>query len=195
MEVMDIEKTIETFTDEETSESDVLEFNKILNINKGYIKSRDYIILNDLYTPEQKVKFMNFLEVIYQKKGLEVKTSKYDNKPYVQTFFNDFLDFLNSNNLTQNELKLCLAIYSILNESNTYGNVLLTFDNKTLSEKTKIDPSNISKVIKSLEEKKVLVRKGRALYLSYNLFFRGDKVKYDLYKKTYDGVSNANNEG
>ncbi|MGJ7914793.1 hypothetical protein ACI48D_04840 [Massilia sp. LXY-6] len=185
---MDIEETIATFTDEEASESDVLEFNKILNINKGYVKSRDYIILHKIYTPEQKIKFMNFLEVVYQKKGVEVKTSKYDSKPYVQTFFNDFLEFLNANNLTQNELKMCLAIYSILSESNTYGNILLSFNNKDLSAKTKIDVSNISKVIKSLEAKKVLVRRDQTLYLNYNYFFRGDKIKYDSYKKIYDNV-------
>lgn len=189
---MNIEETIESFTDEEASENDVLEFNKILNINKSYVKSRDYIILNKIYTPEQKVRFMNFLEVVYQKKSVEIKTSKYDNKPYVQTFFNDFLEFLNDNNLTQNELKMCLAIYSILNESNTYGNILLSFNNKVLSDKTRIDASNISKVIKSLEVKKVLVRKESSLYLNYNFFYRGDKIKYDLYKRTYDSISNIN---
>ena len=35
-----------------------------------------------------------------------------------KAFFNDFLEFLNNNNLTQNELKICLAIFSILNDKN-----------------------------------------------------------------------------
>lgn len=190
---MNIQDRMENFTDEEIAEYEVLEFNKIININKGYSKSRDYIILNENYSPDQKIKFINFLEVVFEKKAREVKTSKYDNKPYVQAFFNDFLEFLNNNNLTQNELKICLAIFSILNDSNTYGNVLLNFNNKSLAEKTKIDSSNISKVIKSLEIKNILIKKDNSLFLNYNFFFRGDKIKYDLYKKNFDNLKGEKN--
>lgn len=190
----DIKTQLETYIDEEIVDADVAEFNKILSINeKVYTRSRDYIITNENYNSERKVLFCNFLDVLFQKKGREVRTSKYEQKPYVQTFFKDFLDFLNNNKLSQNELKVCLAIYSILDETNTWGNVLMTLSNGKLAKYTKIDQSNVSKAIKSLESKKVILKDNDgAIYLNYSIFFRGDQVAYDLYAKKFDALNNSN---
>lgn len=149
MEHYTVDNEIEAVLGEQ-DEFEAQEFSKILNVNKTYKASRDYIIKNSKYTNEQKIKYFEFLDVIFKPKAAKIQTSNYDGKPYVIAFFNDFLDFINEKRLTPNELKICLSIYSILNETNTYGNVLISVSNTLIASKTKLDKTNVSKAIKTL---------------------------------------------
>ncbi len=188
MDSFAIEDQMDIFSNEKAGEDDFNEISKILNVNKHYKQSRNYIIKNEKYTNEQKIRFFEMLDVIYKKKNPEIRTSNYENKPYTMTFMKDFLYFLANNNLSQNEMKLCMAIYVILDESNTYGNVLLSVSNSIFAEKTNIDVSNISKTIKSLCEKGMIKRQDGAIYLNYQYFYRGSKVDYDRFKKQFDNI-------
>lgn len=188
---LSIQNQLEPFSDEEVGNKTLDEVNKIVNINKSYQASRDYIIKNN-YTTGQKIQYMNLLEILYiNKPQKKVKTSDYDNKPYTITFFNDFLDFLITNDFSKNELKVCLAVYSILEENNTYGNILVSVNNELLSLKSGIDKSNISKVIKALIKKDFMKRtQDGSIFLNYNFFYRGSKVDYDRFKDKYDNNKN-----
>ena len=128
------------------------------------------------------------LDVLYTKTSKKITTSNYDGKVYCQLFFEDFLKFIKESSFSINEFKVLLAIYAILNESNIYGNVLLNLNQKDLSQKTKIDPSNLNKVIKKLIEKNLLKKENKNIYLNYQYFFRGSKVDYDLYGEIYSNV-------
>jgi predicted transcriptional regulator len=189
MNLYAIEDQVEVFSNEIAGEADFNQISKIININKHYKPCRDFIIKNENYSTEQKIRFFEMLDVIYRKKNTEIKTSNYDNKPYTMTFFSDFLNFLANNNLSQNEIKLCMAIYAILEETNTFGNVLLSVSNSMLAEKTGIDTTNISKSIKSLSQKGLIKKQEGALYLNYQYFYRGSKVDYDRFKKKFDEIT------
>lgn len=165
------------------------ELTKISNITKNsYEKSRELILLCKDYLDENKLKMLKMLDVLYVKNNKKINTSNYDNKAYCQMFFEDFLAFLDNNQLSINELKVIFSIYKILNESNTYGNILINLNQKHLSEITKIDASNLSKVIKKLIDKNLLKKENKNIYLNYNYFFRGSKVDYDLYGEIYSHV-------
>src|ERR1700693_4306722 len=110
MENYTVDSEIESVFGEQ-DELEAHEFSVILNVNKSYKACRDYIIKNSKYTNEQKIKYFEFLDVVFTKKTAKIQTSNYDGKPYVMAFFNDFLDFINEKRLTPNELKICLAIY------------------------------------------------------------------------------------
>lgn len=162
---------------------------KISNITKNsYEKSREIIIMSVNYSNEDKLKMLKMLEVLYSKTSKKISTSNYDGKVYCQVFFEDFLNFLEKNQLSINELKVLFSIYKTLNEANIYGNVLLNLNQKNLSEKTKIDPSNLNKVIKKLIEKNLLKKDNKDIYLNYQYFFRGSKIDYDLYGEIYSNV-------
>jgi DNA-binding MarR family transcriptional regulator len=103
-------------------------------------------------------------------------------------FFEDFLKFLKEKSFSINEFKVLLAIYTILNESNIYGNVLLNLNKKTLSEKSGVDITNIGKIIKKLIEKNVLKNEDKNIYLNYSFFYRGSKIDYDLYTEIYNNT-------
>jgi predicted transcriptional regulator len=170
------------------------ELTKISNITKNsYEKSRELILLCKDYPDENKLKMLKMLDVLYVKNNKKINTSNYDNKAYCQMFFEDFLAFLDDNQLSINELKVIFSIYKILNESNTYGNILINLNQKYLSEITKIDASNLSKVIKKLIDKNLLKKENKNIYLNYNYFFRGSKVDYDLYGEIYSHVISEDN--
>lgn len=170
------------------------ELTKISNITKNsYEKSRELILLCKDYPDENKLKMLKMLDVLYVKNNKKINTSNYDNKAYCQMFFEDFLEFLDNNQLSINELKVIFSIYKILNESNTYGNILINLNQKYLSEITKIDASNLSKVIKKLIDKNLLKKENKNIYLNYNYFFRGSKVDYDLYGEIYSHVISEDN--
>jgi predicted transcriptional regulator len=187
-----IESQIDLYTEEEIGNNTLNEVNKIVNINKSYKASRDFIIKGN-YNSKEKIQFLNILESLYiSKPSAKVKTSDYDNKPYLITFFNDFLDFLINSDFSKNELKVCLAIYSILEENNTYGNILISANNEILSKKSGIDKSNISKVIKTLIKKGFMKKSNEgALFLNYNFFYRGSKVDYDRFTQKYNNNNNG----
>ena len=188
-----IEQQANLFTEEEIGSSVINEINKIVNINKSYQASREFIIKGK-YTNEQRIQYLTVLDSIFiNKPSARVKTTDYDNKPYLITFFDDFLNFLISTDFSKNELKVCLAIYSILAESNTYGNILLCANNELISKKSGIDKTNISKVMKTLITKDFIRKtKEGSLLLNYNFFYRGSKVDYDRFTNVFD---NNNNKG
>lgn len=184
---MILKEQIEVYTDSEIGNTTLNEVHKIVNINKSYTASRDYIIKGN-YNSNEKIQFLNILESLYiNKPSQKVKTTNYDNKPYLITFFNDFLEYLLKSDLSKNELKLCFSIYSILEENNTYGNVLICATNELLSKKSGIDKSNISKVLKTLIQKDFIKKTDDgSIMLNYNFFYRGSKVDYDTFANKYD---------
>ncbi len=170
------------------------ELSKISNITKNsYEKSREIIIMSVDFSNEDKLKMLKMLEVLYSKTSKKITTSNYDGKVYCQMFFEDFLNFLETNQLSINELKVLFSIYKTLNEANIFGNVLLNLNQKSLSERTKIDPSNLNKVIKKLIDKKLLKKENKDIYLNYQYFFRGSKIDYDLYSEIYSNVISEDN--
>lgn len=181
-----IDDEITAYDEELADTADFNEITKIINTQKNFKRCREFIIKHDTYSNEQKIRFFEMLDLIYKRKNTEVRTSNYDGKPYSMTFFNDFLDFLNNNYLTQNEMKFIISIYAILSESNTYGNVLLSVTNQTLSQKSGIDLTNISKTIKSLVAKGLIKKQESSIYLNYEYFFRGSKIEYDRFKSKFD---------
>lgn len=181
-----IDDEINAYDEELADTADFNEITKIINTQKNFKRCREFIIKHDTYSNEQKIRFFEMLDLIYKRKNTEVRTSNYDGKPYSMTFFNDFLDFLKNNYLTQNEMKFIISIYAILSESNTYGNVLLSVTNQTLSQKSGIDLTNISKTIKSLVAKGLIKKQESSIYLNYEYFFRGSKIEYDRFKSKFD---------
>lgn len=165
------------------------ELSKISNITKNsYEKSRELIIISNDYLNDDKLKMLKMLDVLYTKTSKKINTSNYDGKVYCQMFFEDFLKFLKEKSFSINEFKVLLAIYTILNESNIYGNVLLNLNKKTLSEKSGVDITNIGKIIKKLVEKNVLKNEDKNIYLNYSFFYRGSKIDYDLYTEIYNNT-------
>lgn len=183
-----IDEEINAYDEELADTADFNEITKIINTQKNFKRCREFIIKHDTYSNEQKIRFFEMLDLIYKRKNTEVRTSNYDGKPYSMTFFNDFLAFLNNNYLTQNEMKFIISIYAILSESNTYGNVLLSVTNQTLSKKSGIDLTNISKTIKSLVAKGLIKKQESSIYLNYEYFFRGSKIEYDRFKNKFDNL-------
>lgn len=170
------------------------ELSKIFNITKNsFEKSRELITLSNDYSNDDKLKMLKMLDVLYNKNTKKINTSNYDGKVYCQMFFEDFLKFLKENSFSINEFKVLLAIYTILNESNIYGNVLLNLSKKSLSEKSGVDITNIGKIIKKLTEKNILKNENKNIYVNYNYFFRGSKVDYDLYGEIYSHVISEDN--
>lgn len=166
------------------------DISKMLNIAKNnYHKTRDLIIDNTQLLNSDKKKILDMLDCLYQKKSKDLPTTDYEEKPYTQLFFRDFLSFIKTENLRMNELKIIMAIYDILEEKNTFGNVLLNASKKLLSDKTGINITNIQKDIKSLIAKKILIRdEYESLYLNYRYFFRGTKKDYDVYSGLYERI-------
>lgn len=192
--MLELKDQIEIYTDTEIGNSILNEVNKIVNINKSYTASRDFIIKAN-YNSTEKIQFLNILESLYiNKPSKKISTTNYDNKPYLITFFNDFLAFLIGSDFSKNELKVCLAIYSILEENNTYGNILVCATNELLSKKSGIDKSNISKVLKTLIQKDFIKKTtDGSIMLNYNFFYRGSKVDYDIFTNKYDNNNNKGN--
>lgn len=170
------------------------ELSKISNITKNsYKKSRELIIKSNNYLNDDKLKMLEMLDVLYTKTYKKINTSNYDGKAYCQLFFEDFLNFLEKNQLSINELKVLFSIYKTLNHANEFGNVLLNLNQKDLAEKTKIDASNLNKVIKKLIEKNLLKKENKNIYLNYQYFWRGSQVDYDIYSEKYSKIVSKNN--
>ncbi len=185
------EQLINHFTKKEVN-SYFEELSKISNITKNsYKKSRELIINSNNYLNDDKLKMLEMLDVLYTKTYKKINTSNYDGKVYCQLFFEDFLNFLEKNQLSINELKVLFSIYKTLNEANEFGNVLLNLNQKDLAEKTKIDASNLNKVIKKLIEKNLLKKENKNIYLNYQYFYRGSQVDYDIYSEKYSKIKNC----
>lgn len=153
----------------------------------SYYKAREFTMLSETFSNKDKLTMLAMLDSLFMSPAKpKLNTSDYDDKPYTQVFFRDLLNFIQTSSLKMNEFKICLGIYDTLAESNTYGNVLLNFNLKKLSEKTGIPYKNIHKDIKSLIEKNILQKHDDNLYLNYSLFFRGNKIDYDNYKDLYN---------
>jgi len=170
------------------------ELSKISNLTKNsFEKSRELIIISSKYLNDDKLKMLKMLDVLYVKKHKKIINSNYDNKVYCQLFFEDFLKFIKESSFSINEFKILLAIYSILNDSEKFGNALLNISKKSLSEKSGIDITNIGKIIKKLVEKEVLKNVDKNIYLNYQYFFRGSQVDYDIYSEKYSKIVSKNN--
>ncbi|MDO8370960.1 MAG: hypothetical protein Q7T39_03435 [Polaromonas sp.] len=176
---------VELFDEEKAEFLD--EARKIVNICKTVSASRRHIIAKADYSADKKLRLIEIIDSTFSvRNSTKVKSSSYDGKPYAVTFIQEFLNLLIEQNLSNSELKLIFAMYSILNDANNYGNVLLSFTNKALAERSKIDISNISKVINTLVKKDVLQKRDGCLFLNYAFFYRGSKLDYDAYKSKFD---------
>ena len=184
---MSIKEELKLIFEEEEVNKYVLEVVKILSItNNKLTLAIDYVLTNKNYSAEDRVMLNKMINSLFKYNAKKIKTSQYDNKPYAQLFFNDFLTFINNEKLSMNEFKLVLGIYSILEKSNTYGNILLSLDLHLLAKKTQIDYSNLNKIIKSLEKKKIIIKENKSLFLNYNLFYRGSMINYDIYSEIFN---------
>ena len=184
---MSIKEELKLIFEEEEVNKYVIEIIKILSItNNKLTLAIDHVLTNTNYSAKDRVMLNKMINSLFKYNAKKIKTSHYDNKPYTQLFFNDFLAFINTEKLSMNEFKLILGIYSILEKSNTFGNILLSLDLHLLSEKTQIDYSNLNKIIKSLENKKIIIKENKSLFLNYNLFYRGSMINYDMYSEIFN---------
>lgn len=191
---MSIKKELSIHFSKEEVNNYFEELSKISNLTKNsFEKSRELIIISSKYLNDDKLKMLKMLDVLYVKKHKKIINSNYDNKVYCQLFFEDFLKFIKESSFSINEFKILLAIYSILNDSEKFGNALLNISKKSLSEKSGIDITNIGKIIKKLVEKEVLKNVDKNIYLNYQYFFRGSQVDYDIYSEKYSKIVSKNN--
>ncbi|HEX7936112.1 MAG TPA: replication/maintenance protein RepL [Paraburkholderia sp.] len=166
---------------------------KIVSINKNNFKSsRDFIVKSSTYTAEDKIIFLDILDTLNSvNRKKKLVTSNYDGKPYSLVFINEFFSFLNNpeNSFSLREIKLLMAIYKIIAEANAYSNCLISCHKNFLAETAGIDKTNIGKIIKSLEKKKILkVDIHGSIYINCEYFFMGNSMNYDLYKIQYQNV-------
>jgi predicted transcriptional regulator len=189
---MSIRETLSLYHDPAEVNKYFEEINKLVNVaQSSYLKTRQLVINNEKLDNNDKNTIMLMLDSLWATNRKDkLKSSDYDEKPYTQMFFSDLLKFIQTSNLKMNEFKVVLGIYEILNEANTYGNVLINFNIKKLADKTGINYSNIFKDINSLVKKNILIKREDNLYLNYNLFYRGNKQSYDNYKDIYNELEN-----
>ncbi len=108
-------------------------------------------------------------------------------------FYDNFLQIVIHNKLTNNEIKVLLVMISKM----AYGNQL-NITQKLIAKKTAIDKANVSRVYKSFEEKNIIVydRDG-CIYLNPNLVLKGlpHKLDKDIMNKLRDLQAESASEG
>ena len=67
MENQTVDNAIESVFGEQ-DELEPQEFSKILNVHKSFKACRDFIIKNKNYSNDQKIKYFEFLDVVFVKK-------------------------------------------------------------------------------------------------------------------------------
>jgi predicted transcriptional regulator len=173
--------------------SQIEEVNKIVSIHRNSIRSsRDFIVRNDNYTADEKITYLNILDILNKVNvGGKIQVTNYDGKVYSMVFINEFLSFLRKpeNNFTFSEFKLLLALYEAITKANALSNCLVGIKRRSLAEQAGIDYKNLSKVFKSLQAKEIIKEADDgSIYINYKYFFMGNTLRYDLYKIQYQNV-------
>lgn len=173
--------------------SNIEEVKKIISIHKNNNKlSRDFIIKNSAYTPDEKIMYLDILDTLNNVNiGKTIKTTNFNGKVYTLMFIKEFNSFLRSpeNNFTARELKVLLSIYEIITDANAISNCLISVNKHYICELAGIGTTNFSPVMKSLNKKNILkVDKYGSIYLNCEYFFMGNSMNYDLYRHTYENL-------
>ena len=166
--------------------------NIISTTKNSYKGARDLIIKSKKYTNEEKIIFLDILDIFSTvNKKQKIPTTNYDRKVYSLFFINEFFDFLNDpeNSFSLREMKLLMAIYKLIAQANGRSNCLLTCTNSKLSKTSGIDMTNVGKIVKSLGKKGILkIDEDGGIYINCKYFFMGNSMKYDTYKTQYENM-------
>ncbi len=156
-----------------------MKFESILNesLNIEYQALNAFISKYDL-TPEEKIAIYEFHSSRSKKnKALTIREQKdesyksiKDGVEYVHVFPKNLKALIKEYGLTTNEL---LVLTEIMESMLSHGNLLINFSQKILCDKTGINKSTMSKVFKSLKEKKCLIENNEHTYLNSVIFMKG----------------------
>lgn len=150
--------------------------NESLKIERQQLNT--YLNQYDL-SPEEKLSVYEFhSENLRQNKNIVIKEEKInnfksisDNVDYVHVFPKNLKKLIIEYGLTSNEL---LVTVEIMESMLSHGNLLINFSQKKLCELTNINKSTMSKVFRSLREKKVLIENDNGhTYLNSVIFLKG----------------------
>lgn len=156
-----------------------MKFDSILNdsLKIEYQNLNTFLNQYDL-TPEQKVSIYEFHSsmskknkslTITEKKDESYKSIK-DGVEYVHLFPKNLKALIKEYGLSTNEL---LVLTEIMESMLSHGNLLINFSQKRLCELTGINKSTMSKVFKSLKEKKCLIENDENTYMNSVIFMKG----------------------
>ncbi|HGN1330550.1 TPA: hypothetical protein ACKRF0_003616 [Proteus mirabilis] len=153
---------------------------EILNESLKIERQQLNIYLNQYnLTAEEKLAVYEFhAENLKQNKNIVIKEEKISNfksiaedVEYVHVFPKNLKKLIIEYGLTSNEL---LVTVEIMESMLSHGNLLINFSQKKLCELTNINKSTMSKVFKSLREKKVLIENDNGhTYLNSVIFLKG----------------------
>ncbi|MCT6279115.1 MarR family transcriptional regulator [Escherichia coli] len=156
-----------------------MQFESILNesLNIEYQNLNTFLNKYDL-KPEEKVAVYEFHSsmakknktlTITEKKDESYKSIK-DGVEYVHLFPKNLKALIKEYGLSTNEL---LVLTEIMESMLSHGNLLINFSQKRLCELTGINKSTMSKVFKSLKDKKCLIENNENTYMNSVIFMKG----------------------
>ncbi|MEY0656048.1 hypothetical protein AB7321_20605 [Providencia rettgeri] len=150
--------------------------NESLKVERQQLNT--YLNQYDLSAEEKLSVYEFHSENLRQNKNIVIKEEKInnfksisDNVDYVHVFPKNLKKLIIEYGLTSNEL---LVTVEIMESMLSHGNLLINFSQKKLCELTNINKSTMSKVFKSLREKKVLIENDNGhTYLNSVIFLKG----------------------
>lgn len=150
--------------------------NESLKVERQQLNT--YLNQYDLSAEEKLSVYEFHSENLRQNKNIVIKEEKInnfksisDNVDYVHVFPKNLKKLIIEYGLTSNEL---LVTVEIMESMLSHGNLLINFSQKKLCELTNINKSTMSKVFRSLREKKVLIENDNGhTYLNSVIFLKG----------------------
>ena len=144
----------------------------------------DVLACDEIFSSEHQAEIR---ELAKEGQGVSVKTYVSKPKPLTLTpfvvAFTDNLDVLLKLGITPTQLKILTYVLKAME----YGN-LVNLNQKAMAKDLELDSGNLSRNLKALERKGVLVKHDGHTYLNSNLFIKGlksgmDKARRDNLEK------------
>lgn len=150
--------------------------NESLKVERQQLNN--YLKQYDLSAEDKVLVYEFHAENLRQNKNIIIKEEKINNYKsisddidYVHVFPKNLKKLIIEYGLTSNEL---LVIVEIMESTLSHGNLLINFSQKRLCELTNMNKSTMSKVFKTLREKKVLIENENGhTYLNSVIFLKG----------------------
>ena len=148
-------------------------------IEKNELTEKQQLEIYKIYNRERKANVKNILK----KEG--VKSIK-EGVVYVHAFTQNLRKI--EDNLSGAEFKIIIYLCEIMQ----HGNILVGFSQKKLAEDLGMSTSNVSKCLKKLKEKGILVEDQGHTYINSNLFLKGQYHSLNKERRGY--VKSAQSE-